>query len=102
VAGLLQEKRKDIERRKKMNNLCFLLWFLIIGGVAGWLAGLLVKGRGLGGLGNILVGCIGAVIGGGLFSLLGVSSGGGLIGSLITAFIGAVVLLFIIGLIKKR
>jgi uncharacterized membrane protein YeaQ/YmgE (transglycosylase-associated protein family) len=77
------------------------LWFLLIGLVAGWLAGMFMKGRGLGLLGNMVVGMIGALIGGSLFGFLGVSAGGGLVGSLITAFVGAVVLLFVIRLLKK-
>lgn len=77
-----------------------LLIFLIIGAIAGWLAGMLVKGGGNGLLVNIVVGIIGAVIGGSLFGLVGVSSGG-LIGSIITATIGAVILLFVIRALKK-
>lgn len=78
-----------------------LIAFLLIGAVAGWLAGLLMRGGGFGLLGNIGVGVVGAFVGGFLFNLLGISAGGGLIGSLITAVLGAVVLLFIVGLIKK-
>ena len=78
-----------------------LVVFLIIGAVAGWLAGLLMRGGGFGLLGNIVVGIIGAFVGGFLFSRVGVSAGGGLIGSLITAVVGAAVLLFIVGLFKK-
>lgn len=77
------------------------IWFLLIGLVAGWIAGQLMKGRGFGALGNMLVGVIGAVLGGWLFGVLGFSSGDGLIGSLITAVVGAVVLLFLVGLVKK-
>jgi uncharacterized membrane protein YeaQ/YmgE (transglycosylase-associated protein family) len=77
-----------------------LIIFLIIGAVAGWLAGLIMKGGGFGLLGNIVVGIIGAVVGGFLFGLLGLAAGG-LIGSIVTATVGAVVLLFLIGLIKK-
>jgi len=77
------------------------IWFLIIGAVAGWLAGLIMKGAGFGLLVNIIVGCIGAVLGGWLFGVLGFSSSG-LIGSLITALVGAIVLLFIISLFKKK
>ncbi|MGH9424252.1 MAG: GlsB/YeaQ/YmgE family stress response membrane protein, partial [Thermoanaerobaculia bacterium] len=68
-----------------------LLWFLIIGAIAGWLAGLLMKGGGYGLLGDIIVGVIGAVLGGWLFGKLGIYPGGGLIGSLIVAFVGAVI-----------
>ncbi|HER43684.1 MAG TPA: GlsB/YeaQ/YmgE family stress response membrane protein [Candidatus Eisenbacteria bacterium] len=78
-----------------------ILWFLIIGGVAGWLAGLIMKGRGFGILGNIIIGIIGGILGGWLFGVLGIG-GDGLIGRLITALVGAVVLLFIIGLFKKK
>ena len=77
------------------------IWFLLIGAAAGWIAGQVMKGRGFGALGNIILGCIGAVVGGFVFGLLGISSGDSLIGSLITALVGAVILLFIVGLIKK-
>jgi uncharacterized membrane protein YeaQ/YmgE (transglycosylase-associated protein family) len=78
-----------------------LLIFLAIGAVAGWLAGSLMKGGGFGLLGNIVVGIIGAFVGGFLFNLIGISAGAGLVGSLITSVTGAVVLLFVVGLIKK-
>ena len=78
-----------------------LLWFLIVGVIAGWLAGTLVKGGGFGLVGDLVLGIIGALLGGFLFSTLGVSSGGGLIGSIIVATIGAVVLLFAVRLIKR-
>lgn len=77
-----------------------LLIFLLIGALAGWLAGLVMKGRGLGVLGNIVVGVIGAFLGGWLLPMLGLSLGGD-IGLFITAFIGAVILLAIVGLIKR-
>lgn len=78
-----------------------LLWFLIVGLIAGWLAGVLVKGGGFGVIGDIVVGVVGAFIGGFLFSTFGVSSGGGLLGSIIVASIGAVVLIFLVRLIKR-
>jgi len=78
-----------------------LIWFLIIGAIAGWLAGLVMKGRGFGLLGDIIVGIIGAFLGGWLFGKLGLSFGGGLAGSLIVAFLGAVILLFLVRLIKR-
>lgn len=77
-----------------------LIIFLIIGALAGWLAGLVMKGRGFGVLINMVVGVLGAFFGGWLLPKLGVSFGGD-IGVFITAFIGAVLLLAIIGLIKK-
>jgi uncharacterized membrane protein YeaQ/YmgE (transglycosylase-associated protein family) len=79
-----------------------LLWFVIIGAIAGWLAGQFMKGSGFGLLGDIIVGVIGAFLGGYLFRVLGLHIGGGLIGSLIVAFIGAVVLLFIVRLFTSR
>jgi uncharacterized membrane protein YeaQ/YmgE (transglycosylase-associated protein family) len=78
-----------------------LLWFLVVGLVAGWLAGVLVKGGGFGVIGDLVVGVLGAFLGGWLFSTLGASAGGGLVGSIIVATIGAVVLLFIVRLLKR-
>ena len=77
------------------------LWFLVVGLVAGWLAGILVKGGGFGVVGDIVVGVIGALLGGWLFSMFGASTGGGLVGSIVVATVGAVVLLFIVRLIKR-
>jgi len=77
------------------------IWFIVVGLIAGWLAGQLVKGGGFGVIGDIVVGVIGALLGGFLFSTLGVSLGGGLIGAIIVATIGAVLLIFILRLIKR-
>ncbi len=77
------------------------LWFLLIGLVAGWLAGLLVKGGGFGIIGDMIVGVLGAFIGGFIFTKLGVSAGGGTLGSIIVATIGAIILIFILRLIKR-
>lgn len=78
-----------------------LLSFLIIGAIAGWIAGKLMQGGGFGILGNIVVGVLGALIGGFVFDTVGVSSGG-LVGSLVTAVVGAAILLFVVGLFKKN
>lgn len=77
-----------------------IVW-LIIGAVAGWLAGQFMKGGGFGLLVDIIVGIVGAFIGGWLASVLGISLGGGLIASIITATIGAVILLFLVRLFKR-
>ena len=77
------------------------VWFILIGLAAGWLAGQVMKGGGFGVLGDIVVGVIGALLGGFLFRTFGVSTGGGLLGSLIVATIGAIVLLFVVRLVKK-
>ena len=76
------------------------VWFILIGAVAGWLAGQIMKGGGFGLLGNIVVGIVGAIIGGWLAGALGIF-GTGIIGELIIATGGAIVLLFIVKLIKK-
>jgi len=78
-----------------------LIVWLVIGAIAGWLAGLIVKGYGLGLIGNIVVGIIGAFIAGWLLPRIGIVIGGGMIASIINATIGAVVLLVIVGLFKR-
>jgi uncharacterized membrane protein YeaQ/YmgE (transglycosylase-associated protein family) len=77
-----------------------IIW-LVIGGVAGWLAGLLVRGYGFGVVGNIIVGIIGAVLAGWLLPLTGFVLIGGIVAEIINAVIGAVILLLIIGMFKK-
>jgi uncharacterized membrane protein YeaQ/YmgE (transglycosylase-associated protein family) len=77
------------------------IWFIFIGLMAGWLAGRLMKGGGFGVVGDVVVGVLGALIGGHLFRILGVSLGGGLLGAIAVATIGAMVLIFILRLIKR-
>ncbi|MBP2644649.1 MAG: Transglycosylase associated protein [Firmicutes bacterium] len=72
-----------------------VVWYLIIGAVAGWLAGKIVRGHGFGLWVDIIVGIVGALIGGSLLSLLGMSAYG-FIGSLISSTLGAVVLLWLV------
>ncbi len=76
-----------------------LLWFLIIGVVAGWLSGKLTRGHGFGLVGDLVVGILGAFIGGFFLRFLGVISFG-LIGSLVSATVGAIVLLWLIRLVR--
>ncbi|HTH74048.1 MAG TPA: GlsB/YeaQ/YmgE family stress response membrane protein [Trinickia sp.] len=78
-----------------------LIGALIIGGIAGWLAGLIMKGGGFGVLVDIIVGIVGGFIGGWLAQALHIQVGNGLISSLIVAVVGAVILLFAIRLIKR-
>jgi len=73
-----------------------IIWWLIVGLIAGFLASVVMRGGGYGILGDIIVGIVGAIIGGWLFSLLGIGAGGGLIGSIIVAFIGACILIAIL------
>ncbi|MDX1409556.1 MAG: GlsB/YeaQ/YmgE family stress response membrane protein, partial [Saprospiraceae bacterium] len=68
------------------------VYYIIVGAIAGWIAGQIMKGEGFGLFGNILVGIVGGVIGGWLFGALNISAGGGMVGSIITAVAGAIVL----------
>jgi uncharacterized membrane protein YeaQ/YmgE (transglycosylase-associated protein family) len=77
-----------------------LLYFIIVGLVAGWMAGKIIKGRGFGLVGNLIVGVVGAILGAYIFEFLGIAASG-LIGSLIMALVGAVVLLYLIRFVKK-
>ena len=70
-----------------------LIWWLIVGLIAGFLASMVMRGGGYGIVGDIIAGLIGAFIGGWLFGQLGINTGGGLLGSIIVAFIGACILI---------
>jgi len=78
-----------------------LLIWLLVGAVAGWLAGTIVKGGGFGLLGDIVVGVIGAFIGGWLLARLGIQLGAGLVSVIASATIGAVLLLLILRLVRR-
>ena len=78
-----------------------ILVFLIVGAVAGWLAGLIVSGFGFGLIGNIVVGIVGAFIAGYLFPAVGISLGSGIIAAILHSTIGAVILLVLIKVIKR-
>ena len=77
------------------------VWFILVGLVAGWLAGVVMKGGGYGILGDIIIGVVGALLGGWLFGILSLGAGGGLLGSIVVAFIGACILIFLIRLLKR-
>lgn len=79
-----------------------ILWTLIIGAIAGWLGSVIFKGSGLGLIGNILVGIVGAFVGSWLLSSLGTSLGGGVVGAILTGALGAIVILAILNLIFRR
>ena len=78
----------------------FIEWILV-GLIAGWLAGKVMKGGGYGVLFDIILGILGGVLGGWLFGVLGIWPGGGIIGSIIVAFVGAVILVGLTRLIKR-
>lgn len=79
----------------------YFLWYIIIGIVAGFTAGKLMRGGGFGLLINLLVGVVGSVLGGWMFCLLGISTTG-LLGSLVTSIVGAIFLLWIISLFNSK
>ena len=83
-----------------MDPQALIIW-LVIGAVAGWLAGQLMKGGGFGLAGDIIVGILGAVVAGALFPRLGMNLGGDILGAIISATIGACVLLFVMRLVKR-
>ncbi len=83
-----------------MFGLFDLIWILLIGIAAGWLAGQILKGRGFGLVGNLIVGVIGSLLGGFLFGLIGLAAYG-LIARLVMSVVGAVVLLYLISFIRK-
>jgi uncharacterized membrane protein YeaQ/YmgE (transglycosylase-associated protein family) len=78
-----------------------IIVFLIVGAIAGWLAGLIVSGFGFGLVGNIVVGIVGAFIAGFVFPAVGISLGSGIIAAIIHASFGAVILLVLIKVIKR-
>jgi len=78
-----------------------IIIFLAIGAAAGWLAGTLMKSGSSDVIRNVVLGVIGAFVGGFLFKLLGLSAGGGLVGSIITATVGAALVIFIASKVKK-
>jgi uncharacterized membrane protein YeaQ/YmgE (transglycosylase-associated protein family) len=77
-----------------------IVW-LIIGAIAGWLAGTLLRGGGFGLIGDIIVGIIGAVLGGWLAGVLGLHIASGMVSAIITATVGAIILILIVRVIKR-
>ena len=77
-----------------------ILWFLLIGLCAGWLAGVIMKGSGYGLVGDVIIGVIGALLGGFLFALLGIAAFG-LLGRLVMALVGAIVLILVLRVLKR-
>jgi uncharacterized membrane protein YeaQ/YmgE (transglycosylase-associated protein family) len=83
-----------------MDPTVLVIW-LLIGAVAGWLAGQIMSGGGYGLIGDIVIGIIGAAIAGWLFPYLGLRLGGGILGEIIAAAVGAIILLFVLRLVKR-
>ena len=78
-----------------------LIWWIVVGLIAGWLAGKMMKGSGFGVLMDIVIGIVGAVIGGWIFGRMGGFPFGGMLGTIAVAFAGAVIFLLLVHLIKK-
>jgi uncharacterized membrane protein YeaQ/YmgE (transglycosylase-associated protein family) len=94
----------DLNKRERDMDIQSFIVFLIIGAIAGWLAGQIMKGSGFGLVGNIIVGIIGSVVAGFVIPLipgLGSAIPPGVVGAIIDAVIGAVIALFVIGLVKR-
>ena len=89
-----------VKRERKMLGIESVIVFLIVGAIAGWLAGVIVKGFGFGLLGNIVVGIVGAFIAGWLFPQLGWGVGGGFFWAILHATIGAVILLVLLRIVR--
>lgn len=84
-----------------MDPVTLIIW-LAIGAVAGWLAGVIMKGGGFGLVGDIVVGIVGAAIAGYLLPRLGIHIGAGIVGAVVNAVIGACILLFVVKLVARR
>ena len=80
--------------------LSFIIW-LIVGGVAGWLAGQIVKGAGFGLIGNVVVGIVGSIVAGYILPKLGINIGGNFVADVVNAAIGAVILLVIVSFVRR-
>ncbi len=83
-----------------MDGASIITW-LIVGAIAGWLAGMVVQGGGFGLLGDIVIGIVGAIVAGYLFPAIGIHLGGGIVAAIIDAAIGAIILLLIIRLVRR-
>jgi uncharacterized membrane protein YeaQ/YmgE (transglycosylase-associated protein family) len=97
-----REARKSpiLNAKEKKEEINMIYW-IVVGLIAGWLAGQVMKGGGYGVLVDIILGILGGILGGWVFGMLGIWPGGGMIGSIIVAFIGAVILVWITRLLKK-
>jgi uncharacterized membrane protein YeaQ/YmgE (transglycosylase-associated protein family) len=98
-----QERNESMEEAavEGTNWLAAIIVWIIVGGIAGWLASMIVKGGGMGLGGNIVLGIVGAVVAGWLLPAIGIGLGGGIIGAIISAMIGAIIVLLIISLIRR-
>jgi uncharacterized membrane protein YeaQ/YmgE (transglycosylase-associated protein family) len=99
--SIRQAPKQLTHRKGRKMGLEGLIIALVIGAIAGWLAGLIVKGGGFGLLGDIVVGIIGSLVAGWLFPRLGVSLGGGWIGAILSSTLGAIIVLLVLRIIRR-
>jgi uncharacterized membrane protein YeaQ/YmgE (transglycosylase-associated protein family) len=99
-SGFGLRNEKEAGRKREAEKMGIISW-IVVGLIAGWLAGQVMKGRGYGVLVDIILGILGGIVGGWVFGVLGIWPGGGIIGSIIVSFIGAVILVWISRLLKK-
>jgi uncharacterized membrane protein YeaQ/YmgE (transglycosylase-associated protein family) len=100
VGRATSKRNLRLQASSRRTDMGFLAW-IVVGLIAGWLAGQVMKGGGYGILVDIILGILGGILGGWVFGLLGIWPGGGMIGSIIVAFVGAVILVWITRLLKK-
>ena len=81
--------------------LSILIWWIIVGLIAGWAAGKIMKGRGYGPLMDIVLGMVGAIVGGWIFNTLGIYPAGGIVASIVVAIVGAIILIWLSRLLKR-
>jgi uncharacterized membrane protein YeaQ/YmgE (transglycosylase-associated protein family) len=89
-----------VEQKLKEATMGLITW-IVVGLIAGWLAGQVMKGGGYGVVVDIILGILGGIVGGWVFGKLGIWPGGGIIGAIVVAFVGAVILVWITRLIKR-
>jgi uncharacterized membrane protein YeaQ/YmgE (transglycosylase-associated protein family) len=82
--------------------LSVLIWWIIVGLIAGWAAGKIMKGGGYGPLMDIVLGMVGAIVGGWIFNALGIYPAGGIVASIVVAIVGAILLIWISRVLKRR
>jgi uncharacterized membrane protein YeaQ/YmgE (transglycosylase-associated protein family) len=81
--------------------LSVLIWWIIVGLIAGWAAGKIMKGSGYGPLMDIVLGMVGAVVGGWIFNTLGIYPSGGIVASIVVAIVGAILLIWLSRVLKR-
>jgi uncharacterized membrane protein YeaQ/YmgE (transglycosylase-associated protein family) len=101
MTGRRERHSESVIQRKEGTHVMYLLWEILIGILAGFLAGQIMRGKGYGLIVDLLLGIVGSYIGGWVFGMLHFAVGYGMVGQLIVALVGALILLFLVRLIKR-